>query len=57
MNAGLRGFAALSSQDEADRNYRTQLAMTKAYNGRLDRITALAVRIARERQKLVTELG
>ena len=57
VNAGLRGFAALSSQDEADRNYRAQLAMTKAYNGRLDRITALAVRIARERQRLVAQLG
>ncbi len=57
VNAGLRGVAALSSQDEANRNYRAQVAMTKAYNGRLDRISALAVQIARERQKLVAKLG
>jgi hypothetical protein len=57
VNAGLRRFAALASQEETDRSYRAQVAMTRAYNGRLDRISALAVRIARERQKLVAEVG
>jgi hypothetical protein len=57
VNAGLRGLAALSSPDEAARTYRAQVAMTKAYNARLDRIGNLAVRIARERQRLVSALG
>lgn len=57
VNAGLRGFADLASQDEATRSYLAQVAVTKAYNARLDRISTLAVEIARARQKLVSQLG
>jgi hypothetical protein len=57
VNAGLKGFAALSSPAETARGYRAQVAMTRAFNSRLDSISTLAVRIGRERQKLIATLG
>jgi hypothetical protein len=57
VNAALRGLGRLTSQDEALQSYRAQVAVTEAYNERLDRISNLTVRIARERQRLIGALG